>query len=131
MTSNAREQIAKAIWDGALAESEDRCDQEFDEMGKDYTHFKAADAILADLNSILGKMIKPLEWRYSKEYLVTTEYSDSILGTYEVWTAKGDAYFRPPDRSSGVRVKGGKPEAKVAANAHHRATILSAIGVET
>lgn len=74
--------------------------------------------------------VKPLEWEAHQDYCSTEEKAETVLGTWTVWTAKGDAYYRGPNDSAGTCIPGAsgcKVKAKAAAQDDYERRILSAL----
>lgn len=130
MTQTLKEKIAEAIWVGALADHEDRCDMKYTDMPKDYVHFEAADAIL----SVIAEIVEPLVW---------VEHGDgykavSVIGEYQAHPTantrnqKFVVYFLCANRKSWtVGYVDGARKAKAAAQADYNRRILSSLGLST
>ena len=122
MTSNtARELIANA-----MAEKR-RIDAGEELRTTDACDLYNADAVLAALPSIIGEMVQPLEW------VESTHLKKIESGPYVVqheYDAGGNGCWAFAINYSWVSDHETRHLAIEAANAHHRATILKALGMK-
>ena len=78
-----------------------------------------------------GVRVKALEWN-EFERSGGAVYADTLFGRYSVWDFDGqDGHWKSPSGYAGVRVDGGIDAAKAAAQSHHDALILSALGEQS
>jgi len=143
--NDLREKLAKAIWD-EIRELEDRCDMEWDDMPDPYTHFVAADAIIA----ALPDMVDPMVWDdhpFNGEPVLSMakvnggayficDDTDDFSGNYLQFISCDDVRWWQNVRSTCLTIKDRVHDddiapLKAAAQAHHAAKIMQALGVET
>ena len=110
----------------------DLMDKTLGEMAKAEARYSDVPGILADaIIAALPGMVKPLEWKSQKyTYPKQIGHHAAPYSIYEnpkngvCVITSGSPYFFGPEHTSDVEA------AKAIANAHHRAAIMAALGVE-
>lgn len=136
MTDKARETIAETFW-GVNTDEATFHEAKLDEYKApiEFAH-EVADAILAALPSIIADMVEPLEFNRA-DLSAWGEYALTGLGEYRMYWEYGtgpnneDVFYRMEYNGVSLHSSWDEEAAIEAANAHHRATILKALGMKT